>query len=63
MEISHLKYGTLYGILVWKSLFVYFWVRKTLTLIIKVRLDLGVVLLCFGFNWKISSEKWETAHF
>ena len=24
---------------------------------------LGVVLLCFGFDWKISSEKEETAHF
>ena len=25
--------------------------------------DLGVVLLCFGFDWQISSEKEEIAHF
>ena len=25
--------------------------------------DLGVVLLCFGFDWKIYGENEETAHF
>ena len=25
--------------------------------------DLGVVLLCFGFDWQIFGEKEETAHF
>ena len=25
--------------------------------------DLGVVLLCFGFDWKISGEKRETGRF
>ena len=47
---------------VWKSLFVYVWVRKTLTPIIKIFLDwlksnFGVVLLCFGFDWQISGKK------
>ena len=45
-----------------------FGLGKTLTFIIKVFLgwlksDLGVVLLCFGFDWQISGEKGETAHF
>ena len=44
-----------------------FGLGKTLTFIIKVllgwlKLNLGVVLLCFGFDWKISGEKEETAH-
>ena len=28
-----------------------------------LKLDLGVVLLCFGFDWQIFGEKEETAHF
>ena len=44
-----------------------FGLEKTLTFIIKVflgwlKLNL-VVLLCFGFDWQISGEKEETAHF
>ena len=45
-----------------------FGLGKTLTFIIKVFLGclksvLGVILLCFGFDWQISDEKEETAHF
>ena len=40
---------------------------KTLTFIICilgwVKSDLGVVLLCFAFDWQISGEKEKTAHF
>ena len=28
-----------------------------------LKLDLGVVFLCFGFDWQIFGEKGETAHF
>ena len=45
-----------------------FGLRKILTFIIKVflgwlKLVLGVVSLCFGFEWKISGEKGEIANF
>ena len=45
-----------------------FGLGKTLTFIIKVFLgwlksNLGVVFLFFGFDWKISGEKGEIAHF
>ena len=44
-----------------------FGLGKTLTLIICIfgwlKSDLGVVFLCFGFDWKISGEKEETANF
>ena len=28
-----------------------------------LKLDLGVVFLCFGFDWQISGEKEEIVHF
>ena len=44
-----------------------FGLGKTLTFIICIlgwlKSDLGFFLLCFGFDWKISSEKEETANF
>ena len=44
-----------------------FGLGKTLTFIICIlgwlKSDLGVVLLCFSFDWKISGEKEETAPF
>ena len=45
-----------------------FGLGKTLTFVIKVffgclKSILGVVLLCFDFDWQIYGEKVETAHF
>ena len=44
-----------------------FGLGKTLTFIICIlgwlKSNLGVVLLCFGFDWQISGEKEETVNF
>ena len=62
--LRRLRYGNLSFDVwkVWKSLFVYVWVRKTLTLIIKVFLGSFKSVLCLVlslscFGRKISGEK------
>ena len=53
------KYGTyMYGTFGMKFMF-----GNTYLCLGWLKSDLGVVLLCFGFNWKISREKEETDHF